>query len=51
MFVRENKGTGEIAQILTSKGVGTRADRDGSENTKDRIHKNLIRQGFVTKVL
>ncbi len=51
MFVRENKGTGEIAQILTAKWVGTRADRSESESTKGRIHKNLIRQGFITKVL
>lgn len=53
LFTKEKKGTGEIASILTARGIGTNIDRkikSGEQSTK-KLHSGLFRQTNIVRIL
>lgn len=53
LFVKEGKGTGEIASILTARGIGTNIDRRlrAGDNLPEKLHKGLFRQTSIVRIL
>lgn len=52
MYTREWKWTGEIARILTARGIGTRRDHELENNIRTwKVHKWLFRQSVILEIL
>lgn len=53
LFVEEWKGTGEIANILTARGIGTNIDRRSVEENglRKKLHTWLFRQSSIVRML
>lgn len=53
LFIKEGKGTGEIASILTARGIGTNIDQkiESGEAVRGKLHKGLFRQTSLVRTL